>query len=82
MSPGIGGAMVTSPGRSAVKVLTKKLSPPRTERRRPPKMPPRVPVSILMSSDILTMAPDSAWSCSRWSSLTRAKVKAGLFSSS
>ena len=45
---------------SAVKVLTKKLSPPRTERRSPPKMPPRVLVSILMLSDILTMAPVSA----------------------
>ena len=60
MSPGMGGAMVTSPGCWAVKVLTKKLSPPNTDRRRPPKIPPRVPVSILMPSDILTMAPDSA----------------------
>ena len=65
MSPGRGGAMVTSPWFSAVKVLTKKLSPPRTERLSPPNMPPRVLVSILMVSDMLTIAPVSACNCSR-----------------
>ena len=60
MSPGSDGATVTSPACSAVKVLTKKLSPPSTDRRRPPNSPPRVLVSILMLSDILTIAPDSA----------------------
>ena len=64
MSPGRDGATVTSPDCSAVKVLTKKLSPPRTDLRRPPKIPPRVVVSILMVSDMLTMAPVSAWICS------------------
>lgn len=40
MSPGKGGARVTSPLREALKVFWKKLSPPRTDRRRPPSRPP------------------------------------------
>ena len=70
ISPGRAGAIVTSPACSASNVFMKKLSPPSTERFSPLSKPPFMPVSILIVSDMLTMAPVSAWIFSPASSET------------
>ena len=74
MSPGSAGATVTSPACSAVNVLMKKLSPPRTERFSPERSPPPVLVSIAMLGDLLTIAPASAWMDSPASRLIMARA--------
>ena len=70
MSPGRAGAIVIWPPLGAENVLRKKLSPPRTERFRPPRRPPFDFVSISTPGDMLTMQPDSAWTASPAESVT------------
>ena len=79
MSPGNGGATMISPGpEAAVNVLMKNVSPPSTERFRPPRMPPCALVEISIPPAIPVMAPASAWIASPWLSLTVAIANDGL----
>ncbi len=59
MSPGSFAATATSPPCGARKVLMKKVSPPSTERLRPPRTPPWAFVSISTPLPIAAMPPAS-----------------------
>ena len=79
MSPGSAGATMTSPGPElAVNVLMKNVSPPRTDRFKPPSRPPCAFVVISTPPAMPVMPPASACTASPWFSFTVAMANDGL----